>query len=423
MKEDFLHYLWRMRLFEEKELHTAKGEKIEILHPGFLNTHAGPDFSNARIRINNTLWAGNVEMHLQASDWQKHGHSNDSAYDNVILHVVLENDQAVKNKFGDIIPCIEMNKRIPAGYLAKYQKLQHNEYWIPCQHHIHQINPFHVNIWLDRLLVERLEYRTKNMVIDLVRTKNNWEESFYRFLSRAFGFKVNSLAFETLARSLPLSVLLKHKNSLFQIESLLFGQAGLLDQAFEDDYPNKLKKEYGFLKKKYGLHSIPTASWKFLRMRPANFPTIRIAQLATLIFQSSHLFSKILTAGNVEELENAFDVKLSNYWKNHYVFDKASVKKQKKLGKSAIHLLIINTIAPFIFLYGKEKAEQKYKDKALALLEALKPESNTIIKQWDKLGVKADSAYRSQALLQLKNEYCNRKRCLECSIGGKILSG
>ncbi len=421
MKEDFIHYLWRLKRFDLHNLSTTKGEKIIIQNGGEHNTNAGPDFLNARIQIGETLWAGNVEIHIKSSEWTKHQHHKDKAYNNVILHVVFEEDKTAFRENGEAIPCLELAKRIPPNLSTSYIKLVNNEYWIPCQHQFHTVKEITRNIWLDRLLVERLEQKTAYIKEVLNRNKNNWEETFYQILARNFGVKVNADPFELLARSIPLLTLAKHKSNLLQIEALLFGQAGLLAQDFEDDYPNQLKKEYAFLQQKYQLQAINTASWKFMRLRPANFPSIRIAQFATLIYQSVHLFSKVLAAQNVKEVENMFEVKLSNYWQTHYVFDKTSVKRKKTLGKSTIHLFVINTIAPFIFLYGQEKGEERFKEKALQFLEELKPEKNSIISKWQELGVEPTSAYQTQALLQLKNEYCKHKRCLECSIGNAIL--
>lgn len=423
MKEEFLHYIWRLRQFDWKDLKTVAGEKIEVIDTGQLNTNAGPDFLDARIRIGETLWAGNVEIHINASDWTTHGHQRDRAYDNVILHVVFDDNRPIYYKNKEPIPCLELRKRIPLKIFTNYEKLLNNEYWIPCQHQFHLAPVISRNLWLDRLMVERLEQRLDIMSTQLKANQYNWEESFYQFIATAFGLKVNVVPFERLARSLPLLLLTKHKSSLFQIEALLFGQAGLLEGKFEDDYPNRLKKEYSFLSKKYKLKPIAESSWKFLRMRPANFPSIRIAQFATLIYQSVHLFSKILASANVSEIENMFQIKLSTYWHTHYIFDRISSKRKKNLGKSAIHLLIINTIAPFLFLYGQEKANEKYKEKAFQLLEELKPESNIIIKKWRALGVKPKSAYQTQALLQLKNNYCAQKRCLNCVIGNAVLKG
>ena len=421
MKEDLLHFVWRTKRFDLSDLKTTEGEEIQIQSFGEHNTHAGPDFFNAKIKIGETLWAGNVEMHLKSSDWNKHNHSEDRAYDNVILHVVLEEDEPIFRESGERIPALELKKRISEKLSKTYLKLLHNEYWIPCQHHFFEVSEMKRNIWLDRLLVERLESKTDIIHQRLEQNKQHWEETFYQFLARNFGVKVNNDAFEQLARATPLIHLSKHKNDLFQIEAMLFGQAGMLEENFKDDYPNRLKKEYHFLKKKYKLEPIDKVNWKFMRLRPANFPTIRIAQFAQLIFQSAHLFSKILEAENVEALEKLFQIEPSDYWKTHYTFDNESEEKPKKLGKTAIHLFIINTIAPFLFVYGRQKAETAFQDKALALLESLKPEKNSIIDGWKNLGVKPESAAQTQALLQLKNEYCNQKRCLECSVGATIL--
>jgi len=318
-------------------------------------------------------------MHLKSSDWLAHNHQSDSAYENVILHVVLDEDKIIYRKDGTRIPCLELKKRISSKLSKTYEKLLHNEYWIPCQHHFYQVKEMTKNIWLDRLLVERLESKTTYIEKLLEQNTNNWEATFYQALARNFGVKVNAEPFERLAHSLPLIILGKHKSNLFQIEALLFGQSGLLEEEFEDDYPRRMQKEFKFLQKKYRLTPIEKTSWKFLRMRPPNFPTIRIAQFAQLIFQSVHLFSKVLAAQNVKEIENMFDLKLSNYWQTHYVFDKESVKRKKSLGKNAIHLFVINTIAPILFLYGKMKDNEEYKEKAFQLLEEVPAEKNNTI--------------------------------------------
>lgn len=423
MQEDLLHYVWRTRRFEFQNLLTTEGDVVEILAPGVHNTHAGPDFFDARVRIGDTLWAGNVEMHLVASEWETHRHSEDRAYDNVVLHVVWEEDLPVLRNSGERIPCVELKKRIPAATIKTYRELLHNEHWIPCQHHFHRVPDITRQLWLDRLMVERLEAKTAFITESLERTQQHWEETFYQILARNFGLKVNAEPFETLARSLPLNLLSKHKNNLLQLEALLFGQAGLLEGVFEDDYPQRLQKEYVFLQHKYSLQPIAGSTWKFLRMRPANFPSLRIAQFATLIHQSAHLFSKILVAQNVEEIENMFEVRLSNYWQTHYVFDKASAKRAKTLGQTAIHLLVINTIAPFLFVYGKLKAEPALCDRALNLLESVPPESNSIIENWQRLGMEPVSAGQTQALLQLKNGYCDKRQCLRCAVGNEVMRG
>ncbi|MFK7936516.1 MAG: DUF2851 family protein [Saprospiraceae bacterium] len=421
MREDLLHYLWRLRRFDQQNLITTTGESVQIQQTGMLNTHAGPDFSNARIRIGETLWAGNVEMHLYASDWLSHRHQEDRAYDNVILHVVLDEDQPIFRKTGERIPCLELKEHIPLRLTSTYQKLLHNEHWIPCQHHFHTVNEMTKNMWLDRLLVERLENKTTIIGQILADHDNNWEVAFYQVLARNFGLKVNALPFELLAQRTPLKVLAKHKNFLFQIEALLFGQAGMLTEDVADDYAKRLKKEYGFLRKKYDLIPLKKEIWKFMRMRPANFPTIRIAQFAYLIYRSQSLFSKVLEVKDLKEIYELFKVDLHHYWKEHYRFDQLTKIRNKTLGKTTINLLIINTIAPFMFLYGKLRGGEDYKDKALELLEQLPPEKNSIIDRWQGLGMEVDSAYQTQSLLQLKNEYCSRKRCLECAVGNAIL--
>ena len=423
MKEDFLHYLWRLRRFDSNNLQTTQGETIEIQKVGDHNIHAGPDFTNARIRIGDTLWAGNVEIHLLASEWLKHHHQENKAYDNVILHVVLEEDSPVYRNNGERIPCLELKKRIPSKLTNIYQKLLHNEHWIPCQHHFYEVSNLTKNLWLNRLLVERLEQKTEAIIQTLQLNKSDWAETFYQFLARNFGVKVNAIPFELLAKSIPILTLAKHSNNLIQIEALLFGQAGFLAQDFNDSYPQQLKKEYLFLQKKYQLQPIKKELWKLLRLRPANFPTIRIAQFATLFYQSKALFSKILEAEGVKDLEQLFQVKLSNYWQTHYVFDKKSKSRNKSLGQDTVHLIIINTIVPFLFAYSRHQSNDNYQDKALYILDNLPLEKNSIISQWKLLGLEINTAYQSQALLQLKNEYCNEKRCLECAIGNKILTG
>jgi len=422
MKEELLHYVWRLRKFDHTHLQTTDGLPIDILHPGEHNHNAGPDFLNARIRIGDTLWAGNVEMHLRASDWHRHRHSDDPAYKNVILHVVLDADCPIYHPEKRMLPCLTLKKRISNRLSKLYQRLLHNELWIPCQHLFYQAPELTRNLWLDRLLVERLESKTQSIATLLKENKNDWEATCYQLLIHNFGLNVNGMAFERLASSIPHRLLLTHRNRLFQLEALLFGQSGLLTNDYQDEYPQALRKEYDFLRKKYNLQPLTSTLWKFSRMRPANFPTIRMAQLATLFYQSTHLFSKILATQTIEEVEHMFALKLSNYWQSHYTFDKASSRRQKTLGRSSIHLLVINTIAPLLFLYGKERDEVQFKDRALRFLEELTPEKNTTIDHWKELGFYPKSAYQTQALLQLKKHYCKEKKCLQCAIGHTILS-
>ena len=421
MPEAFLHHLWKFRLFDEKELVTEDGESIKSIKTGVHNRDAGPDFFNARIEINNTNWAGNVEIHWNSSDWNKHNHSSDPAYENVILHVVYENTGEVKRKAGSKIPLLVLKNRINPELLSKYHDLQTNEQWIPCEKHIENVDDFLINSWTERLVVERLELKSLAIEETLKNNNNNWEETFYQHLARNFGFKVNALPFEMLARSLPNNLLAKHKNEPKQIESLIFGQAGLLEDSFTEEYPKSLKKEYEFLQKKYNLKPLDKSLWKFLRLRPVNFPSIRLAQFATLICSSSNLFSKVLETKNKLKFESLFSIQPNSYWETHFMFEKETKEISKSLGNSSIENIIINTIAPFFFVYGKHKNQQKYIDQAIELLDNTQSENNSIIKNWNRLGIRSTSAIHSQGLIQLKNNYCASRKCIDCHIGNKII--
>ncbi len=421
MKENFLHFIWRWRRFNALNLQTTEGHSIEILQPGEWNHHAGPDFFNARLRIGTTTWAGNVELHLKASEWMAHGHSNDPAYDNVVLHVVLQEDQPVLRANGERIPCLELQGRIPPKILENYQRLENERAWIPCQNFFPNTPGILRLNWLDRMLVERLEEKTAAIAQALVATENHWEEAFYRLLARSFGLKVNTEPFETLARCLPLNIVARHKNDLKQVEALVFGQAGMLNKDFEDKHPRALAKEYEFLRHKYSLTPMDAGQWKFLRLRPANFPSIRLAQFAALLHRSVNLFSQILEVETVREMEHHFELQLDGYWLDHFQFDKPSSRRPKNLGRDFVHLIIINTIIPFLFHWGRAKKLPDLEKRALQLLEQLPPESNTIVHEWETLGLKAKNAYETQAIIQLKTHWCDSKRCLECAIGNAIL--
>ena len=419
MQENFLHYLWRTRRIDTSNLQTTNGEKLEIQDFGEHNTNAGPDFLNATVRIGDMTWAGNIEMHVKSSEWLVHGHQHDAAYKNVILHVVYEEDTAIGEPK---IPCLELKNLIPQGIYKKYWALLHNETWIPCQYQFFTVPNLTKLMWFDRLLIERLEKKTEAIAVALERNKNDWEETFYQFVTRNFGVAVNAEPMEWLARSLPHLTLAKHKNNLFQLEALIFGQSGLMEKEFKDEYPNILKKEHAFLSHKHKLKPINGTAWKFSRMRPAAFPTIRLAQLADLVHQSTHLFSKVLEIETIADIENLFSVKTSAYWSNHYVFDTPSVTTKKTMGRDTIDLIIINTIVPFLFYYGKTRQEDRFKDRAFQFLDDLKAENNSITEGWQNLGEIPKTAFQTQALIQLKKEYCDKKRCLECAIGNAILS-
>ncbi len=421
--EDFLHYVWKFRLFERNDLRTATGEELEIFSAGVHNFDSGPDFQNARIRIGDTVWAGNVELHLSSSDWQKHGHTTDSAYDNVILHVVYRDDQPLTLLNGRQVPTLELKDRVSPDLYNRYHNLVFgNQAIIPCEATIGKVDSLTLHNWFTRVLVERLEKRSAAVVSALNLNKGDWEETFYQFLAANFGFKTNALPFELLAKSLPQNTLAKHKNNAMQIEALIFGQAGFLTDELKDEYPLKLKKEYDFLRKKYNLTPIENHLWKFMRLRPSNFPTVRLAQFAALIVRSNHLFSKVLEIKDVKGLRNLFtDIPVNPYWENHYRFDAESAPAPKNLGAASIDILLLNTLAIFLFSYGKHNQLQHFINRSLQLLENLPNENNNITVDFANLGVKIKTAFESQAVLELKNNYCNYKKCLQCGVGNKIL--
>jgi hypothetical protein len=421
--EDFLHYVWKFRLFDRDNLRTNDGEELEIFSVGIHNSDSGPDFQNARIRIGDTTWAGNVEVHLSSSDWQKHGHPADNAYENVILHVVYRDDQPLILSNGRRVPTLELQNRIPDDLYSRYHNLVFgNQTIIPCEASIASVDTLTLHNWLTRVLVERMEKRSATVITALDLNRGDWEETFYQFLAANFGFKTNAVPFELLAKSLPQNILAKHKNNPMQIEALVFGQAGFFTGDLKDEYPKKLKKEYEFLRKKYNLTPVENHLWKFMRLRPQNFPTIRLAQFAALIVQSNHLFSKVLEIKEVNGLRKLFsEIKVNHYWANHYRFDTASSLSEKNLGQASIDILLLNTMTLFLFSYGKYNQLQHYINRSLQLLEHLPNENNNITADFATLGVKIKTAFESQALLELKNNYCNYKKCLQCGVGNKIL--
>lgn len=421
MKEEFINFLWQYRLFITPELITTDGQRLQIIHPGSANINSGPDFSAARIKLNNTLWAGNIEIHLNSSDWYKHKHQHDDAYSNIILHVVMHHDKEITDKQGKLVPVFEVRKFFDSALLSKYEKIVSSKTWIPCAGFLDSADKLIVMNWLSRLLVERLENKSSEIRKFFKYFENNWEQTFYYFLARNFGFKINADPFALLAQKTPYLNLARHKDDLTQIEALLFGQAGMLQSDFKDAYPDVLKKEYEFLRHKYKLEPMDKSLWKFGKLRPSNFPTLRIAQFAKLIHQSSGLFSKLIESNSVNEIKHMFDISSSPYWKNHYQFDKSSSVRIKKLGESAVNNIIINTIAPLMFVYGSENIKPDIKDRAIQLLTTLPPEENHIIKNWEGFGIKPANAGESQALIELKKYYCTPKKCLSCAIGLNLI--
>lgn len=425
LPESFLHFVWQFRLYDNKGLQTSDGKYVAVLNCGSPNKNAGPDFTNAKIIIDDTTWAGQVEVHLKSSDWNAHQHQNDNAYENVVLHVVLEHDVEINRKDGTILPTLALQNKIPAYLFENYRRLISSVNAFPCKEQLGSIDSFVVNGSLSRVLVERFEQKSQEVFERLEQLNGNWDEAFYHFMAKNFGFKVNALPMQLLAQSLPQQLFAKYKDQPMQIEALIFGQSGFLNQSFEDNesgYPNILKTEYAFLKKKHGLKAIDISLWKFLRMRPQNFPTLRLAQFAALIVKSNHLFSKVLEVKNVKELHQLFEeLPIHPFWQTHYHFTKTTEKVNVQLGKSSIDNLLINTVSLFLFAYGKYTAQENFQTRAFYLLESIAPEKNSIISQYLDVGIAVENAYQTQALLQLRKNYCNEKRCLNCGIGLKIL--
>ena len=420
MKEELLHFLWKFSYHLLNNLTTSEGDSVEIISPGIHNFDSGPDFFNAKIRINQTVWAGNVEIHINSSDWNKHGHNTDKAYNSVILHAVANNDVEVKNSKGDVVQTIEIP--YPSVVEQELHKIISSKQWIPCANLIGKIDKTSLNFWLSGLSVERVEQKTQTILNLVEQNGNSWEDAFYQSVARSFGLKINALPFELLAKNTPLKVLAKAKDNLFVLESILFGQSGLLFNSIpEDEYVVSLRNEYDYQQKKNSLLPVNGELWKFLRLRPVSFPTIRIAQFAMLIHKSSGLFAKIMEVEKPEEANNLLKVSVSDYWKNHYTFGKISKSSSKRMGNETIRIITLNSVVPFMFAYGTARGNDVLKDKALTILESLKPENNSVVSGFKKLGVEAPSAMFSQALIQLKSQYCDQQKCLFCHVGTGIL--
>jgi hypothetical protein len=421
MTEAFLHYIWKYRLFDNRSLRTSANEKLDIIKPGEHNNDGGPDFSNARIKIGSTTWAGNVEIHIDAADWQKHGHHRDKAYDNIILHVVLNHNYTAQRKSGEPIPVLEIKDLIPQPIYRKYNSLLQNKSWIPCQQLIKQCDQLTITTWIDRLMVERLEDKSEYIISLLKHYRNDWEQAFYVHLARNFGFHLNAEPFEMLAKSTPLKYIYKMRNDFFQIEAMLFGQSGLIRKNSRENYEIELAGEYDYLQQKFNLKPMDGHLWKFLRLHPSGFPTIRIAQFASLMSRHGQLFQSVMEARKIQELESILDTDCSGYWETHYVFGKDSPRRSKKIGKASIEIILINTIIPFLFVYGTLRREEKFRERAFRFLEQIDGEKNSIITKWRMLGFPVNTAADTQSLLELKNNYCTSKLCLNCGIGNFLL--
>lgn len=418
--EELLHYVWKHKIFPLKTLQTTSGLSVEVIDAGLSNTDSGPDFFNAKLKIGGTLWVGNIEVHLLSSDWYRHGHDKDKAYNSVILHVSGQVDCDVVRSTGEPIPQLQL--ACPENVRKHYQELRQAEIYPPCYSILNSLPKLTVHSWLTALQTERLEQKASLIAARLERCNNHWEDTFFLTLSRNFGFGLNGDAFEKWATLIPFRAVDKHRDNLFQIEAFFFGQAGLLEEAVDDAYYAQLQKEFRYLQRKFELPPVMDVSlWRFLRLRPGNFPHVRLAQLAFLYYKEQSLFSRIMDAQTLKEVKQILVAHTSDYWKEHFNFNKTSPQQEKTLGEGAQHLLIINTVVPFLYTYGLHKADEQLCDRAVNFLEEMKAENNHVTRLWDGAGLSVRTAADSQALLQLQKEYCDKKKCLYCRFGYEYL--
>lgn len=420
MKEDFLQYVWKHNLLH-LNLFTTENEAVSIIHPGWYNSDSGPDFFNARIRIGETEWAGNIEIHVRSSDWILHCHDHDDAYDNVILHVVLHHDREILTKQGVKIPVLEMNRNFDQSLYQHYLRLLVNKNQIACEKMIGDVEVSRLQNWLDRMIIERYERKEKLLIESMHHNGNNIEELFYRKMAESFGMKVNADAFALLAKKTPMKLLSRHANSNMETEALLFGQAGFLEETFSEQYPVLLKSAYHYFRQVYQLTEMDKHVWKFLRMRPVNFPTIRISQFASLLCKSDRIFSDILATDDLPGLKRIFELDSSFYWQDHYLFGRLSTPKDKRLGKDGSSSLLLNAVIPFKFFNARRFHADDTAENVLSMLHDIDYEENSITKYWAGLGVPTKSAWDSQGLIELKHHYCDQKKCLNCHIGQHLL--
>ena len=422
MQEDFLHYIWKHKKFRFNNLETTTGESIVVTSVGQHNFNSGPDFFNAKIKVGDQLWAGNVEIHIKSSDWFVHSHEQDKAYDNVILHVVWEDDTEVFRKDNTPIPTLQLKDIVDVAMLNNYEKLfaKQNK-WINCENDFPSTDDFVLTNWLERLYLERLERKSETINTLLVASKNDWESVFFKMLTKNFGLKVNGESFFSLGQSIDFSIIRKTQSNPHVLEAFLFGQAGLLEQDIENAYYLDLKNEYKFLKQKFGLQNNQVLPLQFFRLRPSNFPTIRLSQLANLYNKHQNLFSKVIESNKVEDFYELFKVSTSDFWETHYTFQKTSKTSIKTLSKSFVDLLLINTILPIKFCYAKQKGVE-IDSEIIKIATAITSEKNNIISAFNNLKKVSKSSLDSQALIQLKTEYCDKNNCLKCAVGNQFLN-
>lgn len=420
--EKLMQYVWKHRLWRSEDMVTNTGKKVRVVDPGLLNTDAGPDFFNAKIEIDGHMWVGNVEMHYRATDWKRHRHDSDKAYDSVILHVVAKDDAPVRRTNGELIPQLVLE--VSPQFNADYASLVGATIEVPCATKIKQVPHLTIVEWVEGLAFERLHGKVERIHQLLDSFNGSWEDVCYVTLARNFGFGINNDAFERLARRTPLRLLGKHSDSVLQIEALLFGQAGMLDaqKPGMDSYYNQLCTEYAFLSNKFQLTPMEKESWKLFRIRPQNFPYRRIAMLAQFIEGGFRMMNRILEAEGEKEMRALFEVELSGYWTKHYTFGKPNERATATLSRSSIDIILINTVAPLLYAYGELTGNYEMTDKAIKLLEDLRAESNSIVSHFVSYGIDCPDALTSQALVQLKREYCDARKCIYCKIGHHLLS-
>ena len=417
--EQLLHYVWKHKIFPLKELKTTTGQQVEVIDTGLANTDAGPGFFNAKLKLDGVLWIGNIEIHERSSDWFKHGHHADTGYNSVILHIASEIDTEISRSNGERIPQIQLI--CPEAVRTNYKELLETDSYPPCYRIIPSLSPFTAHSWMSALQMERFEQKATLLNERLKRCQGNWEDAFFITLARNFGFGLNGDAFETWAHRLPFRAVDKHRNDLFQIEAIFFGQAGILEDSDGDGYYLRLKKEYIYLQHKFELIPMNTSLWRFLRLRPTNFPHIRIAQLACLYHRAYGLLSRIMETETLQGVRDILKGGTSEYWLTHYTFGGSSPSRPKTLSNTSLDLLIINTVVTFLYAYGLHKGNRVLCARAGSFLEELKAENNYITRMWEQCGMKASNAADSQALIQLKKEYCDKKKCLYCRIGYEYL--
>jgi len=421
IKEDLLHYIWKTKSFNQQNLTTTDGREVNILTYGHHNHDAGPDFLNAKVEIEDTTWAGHIEIHIKASDWMRHRHDNDPSYQNVILHVVMDADSPIELKDGSTIPCLELKNLIDHKLIGKYHYLQNNKSWIPCEDEITSTSDIIRATAKERSLAQRLTKKASELTSELYHLNQDLNELIYQRLAWAFGLRVNAESMLTLAKSLPYNIITKHRDQSIQIEALFFGQSGLLPSDDKHEYVQVLNREYKLLKAKFNLKPLSAVQWKFSKLRPAAFPTIRIAQFASFLCSIERLDSLIFNY-ELSDIKKSLEIKLDGYWRDHYRFGQSSVARIKSLGKNKQGVIIINAIVPILFMYGINRQSERHKEKAIELLESLPAELNSITKRWSLLEMSNDNAADSQALIELKKSNCDQHQCMACPIGHKIVS-